>query len=335
MTMGEALTASRYLAGVQHMLAEQGVAPSALLQDTGLTQSRLDDPSAWVTVSELDRFLARAVRLSGLPHPGLMLGRRLHISAHGSAGMAGLTAPDVRGAVDVAVRYFPLITELIAVRLEEGLSDVRICVDVLPGLPPRCAQFVLHTLFSSLSLMMDFLIGQRADSAVIEWPGPEDAALRRALPNLGASMRFGAPGHRIGLPRAMLGLKFALADDHAHQAALRRCESELQALNGRRSLANQLLWRMLRHIDAAPDLEQLAQEWSVSSRTLHRRLAAEGTTFRALLTTARMSRAKDWLSQGRSVIDVAHALGYGDSANFSRAFRRHHGIAPSRFKQAG
>ena len=92
---------------------------------------------------------------------------------------------------------------------------------------------------------------------------------------------------------------------------------------------------MLRHIDAAPDLEQLAQEWSVSSRTLHRRLAAEGTTFRALLTTARMSRAKDWLSQGRSVIDVAHALGYGDSANFSRAFRRHHGIAPSQFKQAG
>lgn len=334
MFIGEALTASRYLAGVQHMLAEQGVARSALLQGTGLMQARLDDPTAWVTVPELDRFLERAVRLSGQPHPGLLLGRRLHISAHGSAGMAGLTAPDVRGSVNVAVRCFPLITELIAVRLDEGLVDAHITLDVLPGLPPRCEQFVLHTLFSSLSLMMAFLLGQRAVSAVVEWPGAEDAALRLALPNLGGSMRFGAPCHRIGMPQALLDLKFALADGPAHQAALNRCEAELAVLNGRRSLANRLLLRMLRHIEAAPDLEQLAQEMAVSSRTLHRRLAAEGTTFRALLNSARMSQAQAWLRQGRSVIDVAHALGYGDSANFSRAFRRHHGIPPSRFSRA-
>lgn len=332
--IGDALTASRYLAGVQQMLSEQGIPASALLQDTGLTPARLDDPGGWVTVPELDRFLARAMALSGLSRPGTLLGRRLHISAHGAAGMAGLTAPDARAALGVAVRFFPLITEVVSVRMEERLGEVHVTLEALPGLPPRCEQFVVHTLFSSLSLMAGFLLGPKAEGLVLECPGPDDESLRRALPELGGNMRFDAPCHRICLPQSLLDLRFALANDTAHQAALKRCEDELAALNGRQSWSNKLLLRMLQEREAFPTLDQLAQSMAVSTRTLHRRLAAEGTSFRTLLNAARMSRAQMWLRQGRSVIDVAHALGYGDSANFSRAFRRHNGIAPSRFDKA-
>jgi AraC-like DNA-binding protein len=329
--IGDALTASRYLAGVQQMLSEQGIPASALLQDTGLTPAQLDDPAGWVTVPELDRFLERAMALSGLSRPGIMLGRRLHISAHGAAGMAGLTAPDARAALRVALRFFPLITEVVSMRMDEGLGTVRVTLETLPGLPPRCEQFVVHTLFSSLSLMAGFLLGPQADGLVLECPGPNDDALRRALPELGGSMRFGAPCHRIVLPQALLDLRFALANATAHQTALTRCEDELTALTGRQSWTNKLLLKMLQEQEGFPTLDQLAERMAVSTRTLHRRLASEGTSFRALLNAARMSRAQMWLRQGRSVIDVAHALGYGDSANFSRAFRRHHGVAPSQF----
>lgn len=331
MMIGDALTASRYLAGVQQMLGEQGIPASALLQGTGLTPARLDDPGGWVTVPELDRFLERAMALSGLSRPGTLLGRRLHISAHGAAGMAGLTAPDARAALGVAVRFFPLITEVVSVRMEERLGEVRVTLEALPGLPPRCEQFVVHTLFSSLSLMAGFLLGPKAEGLVLECPGPNDDTLRRALPELGGHMRFGAPCHRIVLPQALLDLRFALANTTAHQDALKRCEDELTVLTGRQSWTNKLLLRMLQEQDGFPTLEQLAERMAVSTRTLHRRLATEGTSFRTLVNEARMSRAQMWLQQGRPVIDVAHALGYGDSANFSRAFRRHHGVAPSRF----
>ena len=202
------------------MLSEQGIPASALLQDTGLTPAQLDDPAGWVTVPELDRFLERAMALSGLSRPGIMLGRRLHISAHGAAGMAGLTAPDARAALRVALRFFPLITEVVSMRMDEGLGTVHVTLEALPGLPPRCEQFVVHTLFSSLSLMAGFLLGPQADGLVLECPGPNDDALRRALPELGGSMRFGAPCHRIVLPQAVRMTLPPLASRFVDLAAL-------------------------------------------------------------------------------------------------------------------
>jgi AraC-like DNA-binding protein len=67
----------------------------------------------------------------------------------------------------------------------------------------------------------------------------------------------------------------------------------------------------------------------VSPRTLMRRLAAEGTSFQALLDTSRKTRAL-WLLQHspHSVEDIAAQLGYIDTSNFSRTLRRWYGLTP-------
>jgi AraC-like DNA-binding protein len=42
-----------------------------------------------------------------------------------------------------------------------------------------------------------------------------------------------------------------------------------------------------------------------------------------------MQHAKDMLESGASVSETSRALGYGSDEGFSRAFRRHTGMAPS------
>ena len=313
------------------MLAEQGVPGSALLEGTGISQQVLDDASGFVSASDQDRFLANAIRLSGDPMPGLRLGRRLNISAHGSAGFAGLTAANARAALQVAVRYFPLITELISLRLEEGATVACVHVQPLPGLTERCEQFVIQTLFSSISLMAGFLLGPKAGGLQLDLPGAKDNALLDGLPELREGVRFSTGRYCIRLPSAVLETPFALADAPAHQLAIQRCERELAQLNNRKSFADRLYQQLLDSDDSMPTLEQLANDLQLSSRTLHRRLEAEGKRFRDLLNKARMSKAERLLRRGWSVTDIAHALGYGDSANFTRAFRRHYGLPPSRF----
>jgi AraC-like DNA-binding protein len=78
----------------------------------------------------------------------------------------------------------------------------------------------------------------------------------------------------------------------------------------------------------------MATERHVSERTLKRQLRARGTTFRALVDELKRERAMELLERkSLSVQEVAHALGYGDPANFHRAFRRWFGISPESWRK--
>lgn len=70
-----------------------------------------------------------------------------------------------------------------------------------------------------------------------------------------------------------------------------------------------------------------------SSRFVHGFKEAAGDTWSAVLRRAVMQRARDLLSRGEPIQDVASALGFASASAFSTAFRRVHLCAPSLFRQ--
>jgi len=88
--------------------------------------------------------------------------------------------------------------------------------------------------------------------------------------------------------------------------------------------------------DYAADLslDDIARRVASSRRQLQRAYAEIGdTTFRDYLTAVRMRRAAEMLrSRALTVREVAHRVGYRQPAQFAKAFRRHHGVAPSDFR---
>lgn len=81
-------------------------------------------------------------------------------------------------------------------------------------------------------------------------------------------------------------------------------------------------------------LDDIARRVATSRRQLQRSYAEIGkTTFREHLTAVRMERAGELLRHGSLTIrEVAHRVGYRQPAQFAKAFRRHHGTAPSGFR---
>lgn len=81
-------------------------------------------------------------------------------------------------------------------------------------------------------------------------------------------------------------------------------------------------------------LDDIARRVASSRRQLQRAYAEIGrTTFREHLTAVRMDRAAEMLTgRGLTVREVAHRVGYRQAAQFAKAFRRHHGVAPSDFR---
>ena len=81
-------------------------------------------------------------------------------------------------------------------------------------------------------------------------------------------------------------------------------------------------------------LNEIARRVASSRRQLQRAYAEVGrTTFREHLTAVRMVRAAELLARTSiTVREVAHRVGYRQPAQFAKAFRRHHGVAPSDFR---
>jgi AraC family transcriptional regulator of adaptative response / methylphosphotriester-DNA alkyltransferase methyltransferase len=84
-------------------------------------------------------------------------------------------------------------------------------------------------------------------------------------------------------------------------------------------------------------LDEIARRVASSRRQLQRAYAEIGkTTFRDQITAVRMNRAAELLAtRALTVRDVAHRVGYRQPAQFAKAFRRHHGLAPSDFRADG
>jgi AraC family transcriptional regulator, regulatory protein of adaptative response / methylphosphotriester-DNA alkyltransferase methyltransferase len=89
-----------------------------------------------------------------------------------------------------------------------------------------------------------------------------------------------------------------------------------------------------REYASALALDDVARRVAASRRQLQRAYAEiGGTTFREHLTRVRMERAAELLAgPAPTVREVANRVGYRQPAQFAKAFRRHHGVAPSDFR---
>ena len=82
------------------------------------------------------------------------------------------------------------------------------------------------------------------------------------------------------------------------------------------------------------NVEQIASSLNVDRRYLLRLFKREfGITLVNCIVRTRLDAAYDFLSSGFAVNEAAIMCGYTDAFNFSKMFKKHHGIAPSQVKR--
>lgn len=147
-------------------------------------------------------------------------------------------------------------------------------------------------------------------------------------------LRFEQPACGIALPGALLSRPFpAPANGHAapHASARDGLEASAPALDLSGSLG-QLLRVQIR--EGRTGIQRIAEAAGIHEHTLKRRLKEQGLQYSRLLEKTRFALAIELLEDpGLKVIDIAHELGYGNSANFTRAFQRWTGVAPREFRR--
>jgi len=93
--------------------------------------------------------------------------------------------------------------------------------------------------------------------------------------------------------------------------------------------------RLLRAPGKFPSQEAMAAELHISVRTLRRRLNDERITYRDIVAEVRYELARRYLSTSELTVgQIGDLLGYDDTANFRRAFKRWSGKTAQAWREA-
>ncbi|MET0389806.1 MAG: helix-turn-helix domain-containing protein [Polyangiales bacterium] len=153
---------------------------------------------------------------------------------------------------------------------------------------------------------------------------------------LGASCSYGHPVARLVLrpetwQKSMLQHKPELA------ALLSSYASDLLERRRGEDDPVQPIRRVIRHEHETTGhvtIEGVAQRLGMTERTLQRRLADSGVTFRELLGEQRREWAMQLLAERKLAVgEVAYRLGYSEQTAFARAFRRWTGVSPVDYRR--
>jgi AraC-like DNA-binding protein len=322
-------------AHVLHLLELVGrwnVAEADLLAGFQLARDRLAEPGARLSIATIGGLIERARELTGEPALGVYLGAQMRISWHGFLGFAAMSASTVRESIELAVRFAPTRTSVLGLRLREDGEQAALVIDELVDLGPSRDAIVL-SLVIGIWQIGNALTGQSLTGHA-ELAMPRPAYFDRFANVVAGRAEFARPAHQLVFPREALELPLVMADAGALELARAQCDRELESLARESSLVARVRALVREGPDAVGTVEQLAQRWGMSVRTLKRKLAAHDTSFSELVTAQRREVSMQLLRGGASVEKIADRLGYSDAQNFSRAFRRWTGVTPSAYRKS-
>lgn len=322
-----------YVLQVADMLAPWGITAETLLAGSGWTRDQLAQPAARVPLTVANDLLQKTIELTREPALGLLLGFQMKVSHHGYIGFAAMTAKNLGEALLIAERFAPLRSTAVDLHLtvEDEAAALSLVFDTeLEPLREMALMAVCVGLIQMGAAMTGKVLSGRG-----EFTFRRPDYLDRFAPMLGDNVvAFEQPVDRVVFDAAYLELPLTMADPTASRMALDQCERELAALGEHAQLAG----RVRRLIEDAergvPSLDDVASRLHVSTRTLKRQLAQQGTSFSDILDDIREQKALLLLARSDlSVEQVADRLGYSDVANFTRAFKRWTGRTPSGWRK--
>lgn len=310
--------------------AGSGVDQAALLDSVGLDPATEIDPKKMLVDTVYYDLLERIAQLVDVTELPLRTGAAMRLDEYGALGLAWKAAPTLWGSYSRVERFSRVWTSVVEYELMQ--TD-------------RGTFFILHrtgerrlglrlsneaTLASAVSLSRQVSPVPFAPIEVhLKHPPPRTLEFHERY--FGCPVHFGSELDGLLLSPASLAQRNKLGDEGITRFLDRHLEDELsEMVDGASldSLAKDVIARSLS--EGIPKMSEVARSLGLSARSLHRRLAADGLSFRTLTEETRKELAEGLLRDERySLSDIAFLTGFSEQSAFNRAFKRWVGRSPS------
>jgi len=309
-------------------LRVEGADVDAILARAGIAQAELEGSEELLPLWVVRGIILGAQRAVTRPTLALEVGAQMQLASHGAIGYCLSASANLRQALEVLVRFMPFRSRAVRPTLHVATDGAWVVFEPIIDLGDVRA-FVLDCVAASFGGVIAAVSGRRQRDAALDvpWAAPP---WRRAYDALAGTTRFGTGRMGFWMPNALLDAPCPTAAPTAFASAWRECEAQETIEKARYTLASRVEGLLRRAGSRAWTLSLVAASLRLSPRTLNRQLKDEGTSFHALLERVRRQQALwDLRHTDATVAHIATNLGYRDSSNFSRTFRRWFNATPA------
>lgn len=312
----------------------RGLTPEMCLAGTELSSSQLSDPDTSVRPEQELTIIRNVIsHLDDCHGLGADAGRRYSLADTGILGYALIASRTFGDAVEVACRYFGLTWTYFRISAPHVTSTESTITFDHSVVPADLRTFLIERDIAVVLRLLPTLLGS-LDSPVtvkLELCGVEFHAELPMIENLALGVER-SDRNALSFPTDLMARPMPVADTQTAAVCIRQCEDLLNRRRVRRGISAAVRTRIIQYSNAIPSMPTIAAEFAMTERTLHRRLAAEGTSYRALLDEVRATLAGEMLDSGLTIDETARRLGYSETAAFTRAYTRWNDHPPSRRK---
>lgn len=298
---------------------------------------RLDDGATELLAQDELLLQQGFVELTAQQRPILWfdVGLRYRSIKYGALGLAMMTARTLGEALQIACRYQALTYSLINYRFATAENGSCALIGSSGELPAHLHDFTQHRDLGAIrTLIADLMAGEmRLEKVTVAAPPPGNwTDVRCHFP---CPVEFNADRTQwIFLPGSV-DKPLPLADCELLTLYSSRCDAMLGKAQADAPLKSRLATLLGRADSAILSAGEAARHLALSERTLHRRLADEGTRFSAMVDEARYHRARVLLADRRMTIEtIAFAIGFAEPSSFSRAFKRWSGMGALEYRRS-
>jgi AraC-like DNA-binding protein len=320
--------AAFWVRAIAEALESEGLDLRALFAEAGLELATLRDPDRRFASDKVDQLWRLALARSGNPALGLASSRIAKPASFDVVAYTMMSAPSLLGILERLCRYIRIFNDAALVTVNEDAEGVRIALEIYAGQQPVPWQRFGFDLMTFLTFCR-WVTARELKPIALELTLAATPDLAPYEEAFNCPLRFNAPANALLLSHAdtMLPLPTAhrllaevhnaIADEHVRQAGPPTIGLRLRSL----------LTRSLS--EGEPTRAVAAAAMAMSERTLHRRLAAEGTSFQKILDSARRELAERYMDRkDLSLAEIAFMLGFGDQSSLFRASKRWFGTSP-------
>ena len=316
-----------YLLGLANELESRGASATDVFRRAGVGNALSNDPFNRFASSLLPDVFRLSIEATHDRHFALSAARAMKATDFHVVGLGFLASSSLLSFCRRLEKFLPVITGAGTIHLEEHDTTYRLVTRPFGRMCPNSQDswmaFILR--------LIQYIHSDRFKPIRID--------MMHSAPRDGIVFYndyFGAP---VSFGQEACALEFAKEDGRV--PLLSGCE-ELAAIQDIRALdyltrvsAEDVVARVQMAIidslrdDSAVSLEAIASRLKLGARQIHQRLAMNRTNFQTVLDQTRQFLAKQFLRDPKlPITEIAYMLGFTDSANFSRAFRRWTGVSP-------
>ncbi len=316
-------------------LASQGVSVEGLLARTGVQPTDLEDPQARISHHQRLSIYRNARALARRSDVALRAGARQRISDYGIYGYAMVSSSTFGKALEFSLDHVamagPAVMQ-ISLRVEQDTAILKSHgVEVLGDLLPFTAEFWRSSMTSLFSRVLESPFPTKR----MIFPFAPPVHWRNYGRMFNCPVDFGQDTMEWHFDAGVLDLPCPNANPITAQVCQQFCDVVMAERPGETDLVRKIRTACLNSARRCPTAEETAEQLGLSLRTLHRRLAADGLSYKQILDNMRRTVAIEFLKNTHLQIEqVAERVGFSDAASFRKAFRKWTGSSPTDYRRS-